>query len=254
MRSTWIVTLFGLTSLLATTACSKKTPECNSVVEVINDFGTKAKSATGTDPKAHAAALKTAADVEEKAAADLGKLTITIPDLSKHVKSLQTNLKAHAVATRDLAGFLAKLPDAAASKAVETKMEKAHELLDLSEHELEVACDDKEDECKSFAAKLKEQPDASGVDTSDPAKVKAWQASVDKWAGDLAKADVKDEAIKKSLANVQSAIKEIAAHLVALSAMNGDEPKREAAQKAAEKAGTTIGADIDALNTYCQAP
>src|SRR5262249_40162091 len=158
---------------------------------------------------------------------------------------LEKAFKAHADASREYIALLDKIPDEAQTRALEAKVVAAREKMDTAELVVEHHCQDRADDCTSFAPALKAQPDANNIDANDAAKTKEWAASVDKWANELAKAEVKEEQLKTELAGLQQGMKDMAAILVQLSALTADAPKREQAQDAVDKRAQDIGAAVD---------
>src|SRR4051812_20906284 len=123
---------------LAISGCSKKVPECNSVIDVMNAIGPKIK---GADKAAGVAGLKIIHEAEEKAAGDLAKLEITIPEVKKIAGDFQKNLKASAAASKKLMASLEDpAADAAKTEAASKEMDAATEAVSKGIDDLNKFC------------------------------------------------------------------------------------------------------------------
>jgi hypothetical protein len=243
---------FSWAIALALGGCDKKTRECNAVVEVVNGVEASAKARAPDDAKADAAALRGIADAEEGAARELAKARTTAPELGDLGAKLQTAFKANAVASRDLATLLDRIPDAAAQKAIEEKSTAAREAIDAAEVRIAARCSDDAQPCAAFAPALKKHPDPDTIDGTDGAKTKAWADAVAAWSADIAKVEVKDAELGKELEKLRKGYTDLAAVIVDVSQITADAPKRKTAQEAQAKSAKEIGSLIEALNKFCQ--
>ena len=77
---------FAALTLCLVAGCSKKAPECQSMVGVINpaaDAMMRASASKGGSAADHAAEMRRMATVTKGAADSMGKLEITVPELKK---------------------------------------------------------------------------------------------------------------------------------------------------------------------------
>ena len=126
----------SLAAVVATTGCNKKVPECNAVVDVVNGVGTKIKAgekAQGAD------AQQVMQEAEEKAAADIGKLDLTVPEVKKIAADLKKNLEASSGASKKLMAAL-KAADAAQMDPLSKELDTARDGVSKNIEELNKFC------------------------------------------------------------------------------------------------------------------
>lgn len=239
-RSHTVGLVAALVALAAAAGCSKKGPECESVIKIINPAAEKMKAAnSGKAEKAeeHIKAMTETAKASEGAAADLAKLQLSLPELQKLSTEYQAMAKSVAGAARDMASALKSTEDAS------KQSEKANKDLEAAATKHGAACggvkDAKDqDACRRFQ-------DAMGKLPSDGTKT----AEVEKVAVELEKIEWKGDDVKASSKGVVAAIR---ANNKVVIDVKAAQTKAEGAQKRIEDAESKESKVIDGINKLCQ--
>jgi hypothetical protein len=235
-RSTWL-----LGALLFLAACSKKGPECDSITKTINPVANKLEK-TGAamdktdDPAVLVKTMNEMAQVCNGAAADLAKLTFTVPELQKFSTDYQALVKEAAGAAKSTADLFTGLVDAEKASTKNTKdIETSTERLTKACANLKAAADAKS--CQAFGDLMSKFP----ADTEKTAES-------EKIAGDLDKITWKGEETRASAKGVVAALR-------ATNKLIADLKVTEAKSKESEKAFDAIDKKEQALikdiNTFC---
>jgi hypothetical protein len=210
LRCETALVLLALASL--STACSKKGPECQSLIGSINGIATslgEAQKVTGNNdakPEQISAALRPFAKTAAQAAESLGKTEFTVPE----IKKIASETSAATLALATSAGTMADLADQmkgveAAGKAIDEQKK----LIDTNEAEIKKVCEANASLCADLAKVLVAFPPPP--DKADDAKaVTEWSAKLNSWAANLLKVDIKDAALKGHVANFNGAWKTFA--------------------------------------------
>ncbi len=220
---------------LGLVGCSKKGPECSSVVAAVNPNTEKVKKATDNKSEKIEDTIKSLNDIaaaSESAAADLAKLQLTVPEIQKFSTEYVALCKETAAAAREMAQALATTE--AASKATDKAAKDGKQAGEKHDKACAAAAEDA-DNCKSFNAALA-KIDLSKADASE---------SVDA----MAKVTFKNEAVKTEGATIVAAFK---THVKAVADSNAAQTKAESAEKKFKAISTKEDASIDTLNKFCQ--
>jgi ABC-type transporter Mla subunit MlaD len=129
-RVVWIAAV-----CLAMIGCNKKGPECESIVQVINPSVEKLSQmaeAPSDKPEDNAKQLQTMAKISASTAAELSKLTLTIPELQKFSTDYQSVSKDMSDATSSVADLITSL-DKADPVAASDKLKAASDKMDAAE-------------------------------------------------------------------------------------------------------------------------
>ena len=225
---------------LSVPGCSKKGPECQAMVGVINpasDAMMRAGASKGGTPAEQAGEMRKMATVTKNAADAMGKLTVTVPELKK----VQTDYQAlYSKASSD-SSSLADAVDGIG--AAEKEMEKVGLALKTSIDAWGEACSsDKNkaeaDGCKAFADAMKSLP-------KDPLD----KAGVDKALAEMDKVSWKGDDLRAAGKKVRDAY---AASTKQIAAMHALGAKAEAAEKSFKEIEGKEQALIDGFNKFCK--
>ncbi|MCC6647999.1 MAG: Rieske 2Fe-2S domain-containing protein [Polyangiaceae bacterium] len=220
--------------------CSKKAPECQAMVGVINptsDAMMRAGAKKPGDAAEHAAEMRKVATVTKNAADAMGKLTITVPELKK----VQTEYGAlYSKASAD-AGSLADAIDAIAT--ADAEMQKVGAALKGAIDAWGAACSSEQGKaeapgCKAFAEAMQSLP-------NDPTD----QANVDKALALMDKAPWKGDELRATAKRVRDAYASSTKQIGAMHALGA---KAEAAEKAMKSLDDKEQALIDGFNKFCK--
>jgi hypothetical protein len=225
-------------AVLALAGCSKKAPECEAMIKVINPAAEKVKAAGGKGerPEDHIKAMNDIAAASDGAASGLAKVELTVPELKKISTDYQAMAKSIATAARDLADAV-KTSDAAGKQ-----MEKTAKDYELAVGKHAQACEEAKDPvdqegCKRFAEGVgKLPPDASKT------------AEVEKVAAELDQVAWKGDAIKAAAKAVVATMRANNKVMVDLGAAQN---KAEAAEKSFGTASENETKIVDQLNKIC---
>lgn len=231
-----------LISIAALAGCSKKTPECQSMITTVINPTAEALKKVGEKksekPAEVSADLKEMAKIATDAAGKMGKLEITTEELKKHAADYQAINKEVASAATSTAEAmdLAAKAEAAATKAaadMKTATDVWGAFCQDAKHLASEAAG-----CKSFAETLQKLPD-------DPEK----HAETAKVIADLDKVEWKSDEAKANAKKVTAAL---VASQKSMTDAKAAEAKAKAAQTQVEAAEKKEGTAIDALNKFCQ--
>lgn len=219
--------------------CSKKGPECESIVKVVNPAVEKLTSAGAVKAdkaEEHIKAMNEVAQITENAAADLARLPLTMPELLKASADYQAMARDAAAAAREV-GQAVKSTEAGVIAA-----EKGAKDLEAAAEALGKACADPRNAdgaegCKAFGETMGHYPeDASKSD--EAARVVA----------DLDKLSFKSKAI---LAPARAVIALMKSNGKVLADLKAAEDRAVAAEKQFEGAAAKEGPIVDGLNKFC---
>jgi hypothetical protein len=191
--STFLVAL----SLLGS-ACSKKGPECQSLIGSLNDLGTrltetqKVTSNSDAKPEQVAAALRPFALTAKATGEKLARGDLTVPEIRKIAASAAAAsiaLASNSTSMADAADQMKGLD--AAGKAVEDQKK----IVDSAEAAIKKICDASATQCIELAKVLVTFPVPPEKSDSLQATT-AWTTKLDAWTTELAKVEVKDSALK----------------------------------------------------------
>lgn len=225
--------------LVGSAGCSKKVPECNAIVGVVNpaaDALKKTGEKSAAKPAEVAAQLRAMAKTATDAAGKLDKLEITTEELKKHrgdFKQLYEKLAAGCTATADAMDAADKAEAAAekASKDIHGSTEKWSAFCADAKHAAEAPA------CKSMADAMQKLP-------NDPTH----KAEADKAVGEMAKVEVKDEG-GKALAKAMVAA--FQASQKALADATAAEDKAKKAQASLEPLEKQESDLVGGMNKFC---
>lgn len=235
------------------TGCSKKGPECQTLISSINgivaslEAAQKVTGANDAKPEQVSAALRPFAKSATTTGEALGKTEFTVPEIKKiagETSAAMGALAASASSMADLADQM-KGVDAAAKATDDQK-----KVIDASEGEIKKACEAKAGLCTDLAKVLDAFPPPPSK-SDDTAAVAAWSAKLNTWAANLAKVEVKDAALQGHVKSYETAWKAFATAMNSLAAVGGTEKKFEEVTK---QFNTQIDAANKATadaNTFC---
>ena len=163
---------------IGVSACSKKGPECAAFIDVINRDGEALKRASVPSAKGSsremAVTMRATADAADKLAADVSKLTLTLPELQKISPEYQAMAKDAGGAARDLAGVLDEIAAADAAARANASDPAVRSLMDASDKAAKYCAAHAAPECTKVTGALK---DVAGT-ADDPAKLDAFAATL----------------------------------------------------------------------------
>jgi uncharacterized phage infection (PIP) family protein YhgE len=225
-------------AVLALAGCSKKAPECEAMIKVINPAAEKVKAASGKGerPEDHVKAMNDIASASDGAASGLAKVELTVPELQKISTEYQAMAKGIASAAREL-GDAVKSADAAGKQ-----MEKTAKDFEAAIGKHAQACEEAKDPvdqegCKRFA-------DGVGKLPADPTKT----AEVEKVAAELDQVAWKGDAIKAAAKGVVTAMR---ANNKVMGDLAAAQSKAEKAEKSFGTSAENEGKIVERLNKVC---
>ncbi len=220
--------------------CSKKGPECQAMVGVINptsDAMVRATSSKAESGAEQAEAMRKLATVTKNASDAMGKLTVTVPELKK----VQTDYRAlYTKASSDAASLADTI---AAIGVAEKEMEKLGLALKASIDGWGEACSAEKNKpdaagCLAFAEAMKTLP-------KDPTN----KPSVERSLLAMDKIEWKSDELRASAKKVRDAYAASTAHVAAMHALG---VKAEAADKGFKEVEGKEQTLIDGFNKFCK--
>jgi hypothetical protein len=235
-------------------ACSKKGPECQTLIGSMNDLGSKlseAQKVTSNNeakPEQVAAALRPFALTAKSTGEKLAKSELTVSEIRK----IATDASAAALA---LASNAAQMADAAeqmkgidaASKAVDDQ----RKLVDGAESEIKKLCEASAAQCVELAKVMAAFPPPPDK-TDNMQLVGAWATKLNTWAADLAKVEVKNEALKGQIANFGRGWKSCAAAMTTLVGISETAKKYDEFANAFNAQIDIANKAIGSANAFCR--
>jgi hypothetical protein len=225
--------------VLSLSACSKRGPECDAIVKIINPAVEKlgrVGAAKVDRAQEHLKAMAEVAEITEGAAADLAKLPLTVPELKKTSADYQAMARDAAAAARAV-GEAVKSTEASVTTA-----ERLSKELEAAAEALAKACADPSNggaaTCKAFGEAMARYPEDPSGKPAEAAKV-------------VAELETLSFPSKPLLGTGTSVIRLIKANLEVVTALKREEQKATAAEKQYEEASARETPIVDALNAFC---
>jgi hypothetical protein len=236
--------------------CSKKVPECNALIESMNDLGTKLAEAqkvtgnTDSKPEQVAAALRPFAAAAKGTGDKLAQGKMTVPEIKKIADDASKASLALGASAANMADAADKMKGMdAAGKAVEEQ----HKVIDGAEAEIKKACEAKPGACTKLAEMLTAVP--KPPDKNSDAKLLAeWSGKLTKWTSDLATVEIKDDVLKTSVATFEKGWKAFAAAMTTLVGVLESAKQFDDANKAFNGQIDQVNKAISDANAFCKAP
>jgi hypothetical protein len=185
--------------------CSRKSEECQKLIGSMNELGNqlvetqKVTSSDSAKPEQVAAALRPFASAAKSNSESLSKSSITVPEIRRIAD-------VAAAASLALASSSISMADAADQmKGLEaaTKAADVHKkLVDDAESEIRKACNANAVLCIELAKVLSSFP-VPPERAEDGEKTSAWSSKLNAWAAELAKVDIKDDALRTQVSNFE---------------------------------------------------
>jgi hypothetical protein len=223
--------------------CSKKGPECQTLISSMNDLGTKlaeAQKVTSNNdakPDQVAAALRPFGGAAKGTGDKLAATQFTVPE----IKKIAADASAASLALASSANSMAEAADQmkgldAATKAVEDQKK----IVDGAEAEIKKICDGNAAHCVELGKVLVAFPPPPDK-TDNPQATAAWTGKLATWAADLSKVEIKDAALKGHVTTFEKAWKSFGAAMTTLVGISETAKKYDDFAK-------TFNTQIDAAN------
>jgi hypothetical protein len=232
-----------LTSSLLGFGCSKKTPECQTVISSMNQLGaklTETQKVTGNNdskPEQVAAALRPFAATAKATGDALANAQLTVPEIKKIGAEASAASLALAASSSKMADAVDQMKGLdAAGKAVDDQKK----LVDTAEAEIKKICEAKAAQCVELAKVLGKFPAPPEKSENIQATV-AWTAKLGAWAAELAKVEIKNPELKSQVTAFDNGWKSFGAAMSMLVGITETAKKYEDFAK-------TFNAQIDAAN------
>lgn len=252
-----VVAVVSLTSALVffgTAACSKKGAECKEVITAMNDLGTKlaetqkVTSANDAKPNQVAAALAPFSAAAKAVADSLTSHPPTVPELKQiadDAAKAATGLSTAAGQMTQYAGQMQNVD--AAGKAVDDNKTA----VDTAEAEIKKFCEANAAKCAEVLKVMATFPPAPQK-SEDTKAIAAWTGKLDAWAGDLAKVEVAEPALKQQVQNLIKGWKDFGAAMSQLVVTSDAASKYDESTKSFNNQIDQANKAIAAANTFCQ--
>jgi hypothetical protein len=235
------------------TGCSKKGPECQSLIGSINGVAAslaETQKTTGSNdakPEQITAALLPFAKTASAAGEALNKGEFTVPE----IKKLASETSAATLALASSASSMASLAEQmkgvdAAGKAID-EQKKA---IDTNDAEIKKVCGANAALCVELLKVLVNFPPPP--DKADDVKaIAAWSGKLNAWAADLLKVDIKDAGLKEHVVNFDKAWKSFAGAMSTLAGVTETAKKYDEATKQFNSQIDTANKATANANAFC---
>ncbi|HVR18128.1 MAG TPA: hypothetical protein VMS65_00485 [Polyangiaceae bacterium] len=236
VKSPVIVTLL----CFGTFGCNKKIPECNALIQQLNDTSTvmeKETSALGGS-KQSKETLEKVATITKSETEKIAKVELTVPELQGFSKSYQTLLNDTVAATRAIGKA------AGEADGVQEAVTKAQGGFVAASTKLNVACVKARKECAAVGDKLTRAPSINGMKPHEDAK------KLEEYVASIASVEVKNADVKAAVDDIKKTVGDFAAALK----KSGDvQEETEKAMKTMTEINAKEPALIKSINDFCQA-
>lgn len=225
--------------LLLVAGCSKKGPECEAIVKVVNpavEKLTRAAAVKAERADEHIKAMGEVARITEGAAADLAKIPLTVPELRKASAEYQAMARDAAAAAREV-GEAVKRTEEDVTTAEEGAKELEEGAQAFAKACAEPANASAADECRAFGEVMKRYPE-DATKTEETVRIVA----------ELDKLPFKTKSI---LIQARTVIALIRANGKVLADLKAAEATATAAGKRFEAAVAKEDAIVDGMNKLC---
>ena len=249
-RASFIVLALPLLGI----GCSKKGPECETVIGSMNELGTKlgetqkVTSNSDAKPEQVAAALRPFALTAKSTGDKLAKGELTVPEIRKiaaDASAAALALSSNSTRMADAADQMKGLD--AASKAVEDQKK----VVDTAEAEIKKLCEANAGQCVSLAKVMATFPPPPDK-TDNMQLAAAWAVKLNAWATELTKVEVKNEALKGQIANFEKGWKSCAAAMTTLVGISETAKKYDEFANAFNAQIDVANKAIASANNFCK--
>lgn len=252
------VARFGATTVLAvlllSTSCSKKGPECQKLINSMNELGTKladTQKVTGNEearPEQVAAALRPFAQAARHTSESLSKSDITVPEL----KRIASSASAASLALASSSSSMADAAEQMKGLDTATKAAEQHKkIVDDAEAEIRKICSTQAALCTELAkvlASFPVPPDRS----DDAAQTATWTTRLAGWTRELANVPIKDEGLRVQLATFEKGWKDFASVLSTLVQISETAKKYDGYTKSFNAQIDAANKAISEANAFCR--
>lgn len=243
-----------LTLPLLAFSCSKKGPECQSLIGSMNELGTRlaetqrVTSDTNAKPEQVAAALRPFAIAAKATGDKLALSAMTVPE----IKKIASDASAAALALASSSGSMADTADQmrgldAAGKSVEDQKK----IVDGAEAEIKKFCDANAGQCVELAKVLVTFPTPPEKSDNLPATA-AWSTKLETWAGELSKVELKDAGLKTQVTTFEKGWKAFAAAMTTLVGISDTAKRYDEFAKAFNAQIDLANRAIGDANNFCK--
>jgi hypothetical protein len=247
-----LTTLLALS--LAAIGCSKKGPECQTLIGSMNDLGTKlaeTQKVTGNNdakPDQVAAALRPFVLAAKGTGEKLATTQLTVAE----IKKIAADASAASLALASSANSMADAADQmkgldAATKAVEDQ----RKVVDAAEAEIKKICDANAAQCVELGKVLVAFPPPPDK-TDNPQSTAAWTVKLTAWTATLAKVELKDAGLKGQVTAFEKGWKNFGAAMTTLVGISETAKKYDDFAKVFNTQIDAANKAIGEANNFCR--